>query len=158
MCLHSLVIVFEQKNKANYEAASLLVKKKLIKTYLNEKKVFLLLVNDTVLLSWKIHNHRFYWTLSLFPNFEICKKNLNYDKSKVSFWLVTDLYKNIFKTKVESYDWSTVRNTDIYVYVNKFSKTLEKIQCESFHLKIKCVSNNQLSKKGISLKLAINKG
>ena len=60
------------------------------------------------------------------------KRNFNSDKTKISFRFVTDTYKNIFKTKLENFDWMTVKSTDINIYVNNFCKTLDKIYCESF--------------------------
>ena len=59
------------------------------------------------------------------------------------------MYKNIFETKVDNYDWSTVKCTDKNVYFNNFCKTQDKIYSESFSLKINYVSKNHLSKKWI---------
>ena len=78
---------------------------------------------------------------------------LNSDKTKVFFRLVTDMYTNIFKTKVDNFDLSFVRITDFNMYVNNFCKTLDKIYFVNFPLKVKYVSNNKLSKKWITTEI-----
>ena len=64
------------------------------------------------------------------------------EKVKISFRLVTDEYKNVFKTKVEKYNWESIRNNDIDVNVDNFATTLNKLCCHSFPLELKYVTKN----------------
>ena len=72
------------------------------------------------------------------------------EKVKISFRLVTDEYKNVFKTKVEKYNWESIRNNDIDVYVHNFTTTLNKLYCDSFPLRIKYVTKKRLNNKWIT--------
>ena len=48
---------------------------------------------------------------------------------------ITDVNKMKFISKLETYDWTTITDTDLNKYVDSFVDILDKFYCDSFPIK-----------------------
>ena len=80
-------------------------------------------------------------------NFSKPSKN---DKIKITFRPHSTANKDLFEDKLRNFNWDSLRSEDIDIYLDLFLKTLNRIYCESFPLKVKFVSSNQFSKPWIT--------
>ena len=65
--------------------------------------------------------------------------------TKISFRHITDVNKAKFISKLETFDWTTIADTDLNKYVDSFVDILDKFYCDSFPIKIKYVSSKYTS-------------
>ena len=84
------------------------------------------------------------------PTFMFVKLNIPIEisqtKIKISFRPDNTENKNKFKVNVENFDWSSISDENVDVYVNNFVNTVNNLYCASFPLKIKYVTEKQFIK------------
>ena len=71
-------------------------------------------------------------------------------KTKISFRPVTEIGRNAFKVALDNFNWSTIKNSSINIYVENFVKTINEMYTKHFPLKTKYVSDNQFVKPWIT--------
>ena len=74
--------------------------------------------------------------LNLISNLDLPSK-----KIKITFRLQNQTQKDIFKFKLEQFNWSSLKNPDVDTYVQKFLDQINQIFCNSFPLKTKYISS-----------------
>ena len=86
-----------------------------------------------------------------FINFKFdSSNNVSSSRTKISFRVSNETCKTLFDRALQNYNWNSLMNDDINVYVENFIKALNDLYNECFPLKTKFISTNHVGKPWIT--------